>query len=62
MTTIGQYLPQWLRNRLQKPVLSKPTAVNKKDRQVLPTLPNRKPSMSCEDSGRPAGNQFPGLT
>jgi hypothetical protein len=60
--TIAQYLPQWLRNRLQKPVPSKPTAVNKKDRQALPTLPNRKPSMSCEDSGRPAGYQCRGLT
>ncbi len=35
---IAQYLPQWLRSRLRKPAPQNVTNVNKKDRQVLPTL------------------------
>ena len=60
--TIAQYLPRWLQNRLQKPVLSKPTTVNKKGRQVLPTLPNTKASIPFEDGQRPPGYQLRGLT
>jgi hypothetical protein len=37
--TIVQYIPQWLRSRLQKPVPQKLKTVTKKDRQILPTLP-----------------------
>ena len=40
MTTIVQYVPKWLRVRLQKPAQSKSKTVSKKDRQVLPTLPS----------------------
>ena len=41
MTTIVQHVPKWLRARLQKPTPQKPTIVNKKKRQLLPTLPNQ---------------------
>ena len=40
--TIAQYLPQWLRNRWQKPPPQQLNTVAKKDRQVLPTLPKPK--------------------
>ena len=41
MTTLVQYLPPWLRrSRWQKPANRTSTALNKKKRQILPTLPN----------------------
>ena len=56
MTTIVQYLPQWLRSRRQKPVPQKTKPVNKKDRQVLPTLPNLKQSSTAfQDDESPPG-------
>ena len=55
MTTIVQYLP-WLRSRRQKAAPQKPKPVNKKDRQVLPTLPNLKQSSTAfQDDDSPAG-------
>jgi hypothetical protein len=33
-----QYMPKWLRLRLQKPRQPRPAIVRKKDRQVLPTM------------------------
>jgi hypothetical protein len=60
--TIAQYLPQWLRSRLQKPELPKPTTASKNDRQVLPTLPSAKrPPISLEEPRSP-GHQLRGLT
>ncbi len=54
MTTIVQFVPKWLRVRLQKPAPQKPTLVNKKKRQLLPTLnPTRSVIFSQDDS--PAG-------
>jgi hypothetical protein len=48
--TIAQYLPQWLRNRLQKPPPQKLETVSKKDLQVLPTLPNpKRPPIPLQD-------------
>ena len=44
MTTIVQCLPEWLRSRFKKPARRKVTALCKKQRQVLPTLPNPKRS------------------
>ena len=41
MMTIVQYVPKWLRVRLQKPTPQKPKTISKKDRQVLPTLPKQ---------------------
>ena len=41
--TIARYLPQRLRSRWQKPALQKLKSANKKDRQVLPTLPRPQP-------------------
>ena len=41
--TIARYLPQWLRSRWQKPALQKLKFANKKDRQILPTLPSPQP-------------------
>jgi len=38
MTTLVQYVPKWLRVRLQKPPQPKLRTSSKKDRQVLPTL------------------------
>jgi len=56
MTTIVQYLPQWLRSRLPKNAPPKPKPVNKKDRQVLPTLPNwRQSSKAFQDDDSPPG-------
>jgi hypothetical protein len=37
--TIAQYLPRWLRARLQKPAPQRASAAKKKARQVLPTVP-----------------------
>jgi len=53
--TIVQYLPQWLRNRFSKPAPPKPTTANKKDRQVLPTLPNQTRSVIFSQDDSPAG-------
>jgi hypothetical protein len=54
--TIAQCLPRWLRSRLRKPVPQKFTTVNKKDRQVLPTLPKPEPSpIRWQDDDSPAG-------
>jgi hypothetical protein len=42
--TMTQYLPRWLRRKLAKPVPQKVTRPSMKERQVLPTLPNRQQS------------------
>jgi len=55
MTTIVQFVPKWLRARLQKPTQQKPVIVNKKKRQLLPTLPNQKHSMIFSQDDSPAG-------
>jgi hypothetical protein len=55
MTTIVQYVPKWLRARLQKPAPKKPTIVNKKKRQLLPTLPNQTRSGIFSQHDSPAG-------
>ena len=55
MTTIIQYVPKWLRVRLQKPTQPKSTTVSKKDRQVLPTLPNQSRSVVFSQDDSPAG-------
>ena len=49
--TIAPYIPQWLQNRLHKPAPQKLKTVAKKDRQVLPKLPQAKspPSLWQED-------------
>ena len=53
--TIAQYLPQWLRNRFTKPAPPKPTTATKKDRQVLPTLPEQSRSVIFSQDDGPAG-------
>jgi hypothetical protein len=59
---IAQYFPQWLRSGSRKPAPLKATTLNKKDRQVLPTLPNAKrPSILFRDDRSP-GHQLRGLT
>jgi hypothetical protein len=55
MTTIVQFLPKWLRARLQKPTPQKPTTVNKKQRQLLPTLPSQARSAAFSQDDSPAG-------
>ena len=55
MTTIVQFVPKWLRARLQKPALQKPTIMNKKKRQLLPTLPNQTRSVIFSQDDSPAG-------
>ncbi len=55
MTTIVQLVPKWLRARLQKPAAQKPAIVNKKKRQLLPTLPSQKPSVIFSQDDSPAG-------
>jgi hypothetical protein len=57
--TITQYLPQWLRSRLQKPIPQKPTTANKKDRQVLATMPKpERPPIRMQDDDSPAGHRI----
>jgi hypothetical protein len=57
MTTIVQYVPKWLRVRLQKPTQPKSKTVNKKDRQVLPTLLDQKrPSAASPEDIKPAAH------
>ena len=56
MTSIVQFIPQWLRSRLQRPASRQHTNVNKKDRQVLPTLPKQeRPRIPWQDDNSPAG-------
>ena len=55
MTTIVQFVPKWLRVRLQKPTQPKTKTINKKDRQVLPTLPTQPRSFSLSDDDSPPG-------
>jgi hypothetical protein len=63
MTTVVQFVPKWLRVRLQKPAQPKSKTLNKKDRQVLPTLPNaNRPSILFSAGERPPGHQLRGLT
>ena len=61
--TMTQYLPTWLRSRFRKPAPLEVTRLSKKDRQVLPTLPNAKrPSILFENGEKPPGHKFRGLT
>jgi len=54
MKTIVQSIPQWLRVRIQKPPQPKLKALGKKDRQVLPTLPNQsQPRTIAQDESPP---------
>jgi hypothetical protein len=53
--TIAQYLPKWLRTKLQKPAPQKLKTLSKKDRQVLPTLPKRPRSVIFSQDDSPAG-------
>jgi len=55
MTTIVQFVPKWLRARLQKSTTQKPTIVNKKKRQPLPTLPKQSRSVIFSQDDSPAG-------
>ncbi len=55
MTTIVQFVPKWLRGRLQKPTPQKPVIVNKKKRQLLPTLPSQTRSVIFSQDDSPAG-------
>ena len=54
MTTIVQYVPKWLRVRLQKPAQPKSRTLSKKDRQVLPTLPEQSRSVIFSQDDSPA--------
>ena len=56
MTTIIQFIPQWLRSKLQRPAPRQAETINKKDRQVLPTLPKQeRPPIPWQDDSSPAG-------
>ncbi len=55
MTTIVQLVPKWLRARLEKPTRQKPMIVNKKRRQLLPTLPSQTRSVIFSQDDSPAG-------
>ena len=55
MTTIVQFVPKWLRARLKKPTPPKPTIINKKKRQLLPTLPSQTRSVIFSQDDSPAG-------
>jgi hypothetical protein len=55
MTTINQFVPKWLRARLHKPPPQKPTIINKKKRQLLPTLPNQTRSAIFSQDDSPSG-------
>jgi len=63
MTTIVQFVPKWLRVRLQKPAQPKSKTLNKKDRQVLPTLPDANgPSILFSTDEKQAIHRLRGLT
>src|SRR5262249_22066465 len=48
--TLTQYLPQWLRRRPQITARPRTTTITKKDRQILPTLPqNARPPARLQD-------------
>jgi hypothetical protein len=52
--TIAQYLPQWLRSRLQKPAPQKIVGLSNKDRQALPTVPKpQQPPNQVQDDDIP---------
>jgi len=54
--TLIQYVPKWLRVRLQKLAQPKLKTVSKKDRQVLPALPKETRSVVVsQDDDSPAG-------
>ena len=56
MTTIVQFIPQWLRSRWQLDAAPQLKIRNKKDRQVLPTLPKQKrPPIPWQNDSSPAG-------
>ncbi len=55
MTTIVQYVPKWLRVRLQKPTQPRSKPVSKKDRQVLPTLPKQTHSLIFSEDDKSGG-------
>ena len=52
--TITQYVPRWLRVRLRKPAPQITKPINKKERQILPTLP-RTDSVRLQDDNSPPG-------
>ena len=54
MTPVVQFVPKWLRARLQRPTPQKPVIVNKK-RQLLPTLPSQTRSVVFSEDDSPAG-------
>ena len=59
MTTLVQFAPKWLRSRLRKPAQPTSKTVGKKDRQILPTLPNpRRSGTASQDDQSPAGNRI----
>jgi hypothetical protein len=48
--TIAQYLPQWLRAKLQRPASQHVRIPGKKDRQALPTVPKpERPPVRLQD-------------
>jgi hypothetical protein len=54
--TITQYVPQWLRVRFQKPAPQKAQPINKKEKQILPTLPKApSPPVKLQDDDSPPG-------
>ena len=54
--TIAQYVPQWLRVRFQKPAPQKAAPINKKEKQMLPTLPKaERPPNRFQDDDSPPG-------
>jgi hypothetical protein len=54
--TIAQYIPPWLRSRLPKPAPQKIKILSKKDRQILPTIPNpNRASIRLQDDDSPPG-------
>lgn len=55
MTTLVQYLPRWLRPRLQKPAPQQPQIVNKRTPKPLPTLPSQTHSAIFSQDDSPPG-------
>jgi hypothetical protein len=48
--TIAQYLPQWLRGKLQQPASQNARIPGKKDRQILPPVPKpQRPPVRFQD-------------
>jgi len=54
--TLTHYMSKWLRTRFKRSAPQRFKVLNKKERQILPTLPKQAPmSAAWQDDASPAG-------